>query len=245
MAPESRDGGAPVAGAKLLRARLALRGRKRPPRRKGERPHHKKPEKTLQHHDGRLARALREMGAGRAVPEARGRRGLRLAEEPALLPPRAGLQDARQEPRRLHGVQEGRKRGLDGLPHQVQRPHQAERGIRRIQHQGGGELAPRHAPVQPQQGILRPDILRHRQPLPFAQGHRQGKGELHPRRGEIDAQRHRQGSGQPCPRQHLLRRARLRQGAAVLFGGRAAAQRQVPSRSVPTCSTSLPPTPAT
>ena len=62
-APESRDGGAPVAGAKLLRARLALRGRKRPPRRKGEKTSPQKPEKTLQHHDGRLARALREMGS--------------------------------------------------------------------------------------------------------------------------------------------------------------------------------------
>ena len=210
-------------GAQLPGNGLGLRGRERPASRQGEGLDGRLSARLVQPGLRRLLYPHQGLGQGGETAGVCRASCQGLAEEPPVVPPGTDLHAAGTEEGRLQCVQEGRRRRVDRLPHQVQRPHQAERGVPGYQHQGRGQVATHHDALRPQRRVPGPDLLRHRQSVHQPQGYRRGNEELPSSRGEIHPQRHRQGPGAAGAGKPVLPAGRLCEGSALLLRGRAAA----------------------
>ena len=210
-----------LAGTFLPRHGLAVRGRADSHPRQKRGAHQQNTAIPLRPRLGHAAHTPASVRRGRTLP--RGRLAPRLggAENASDLPAGTGLRARRRQGQGLQGLRTRRLRLFGSLPHEVQCPHTPERGLHRPRYRERGPGPAPHDALRPQQGFPRPDLLRHRQPLPQPRRHRQGHQELRGRRRQVDPQRHREGHPQRAPRRSFLRRGPLRESPALLRRGRA------------------------
>ncbi len=227
MATADSHRGQAYAGYVLHSPRLAVRGGDDSYTNQRKRPRKQHSQTPLQPRLRRFLHTCRRLCRRPALPCRGSETSQRDAANTAQLPARAAIRAHRRQTTRIQRLRESRKRVVGTIPHQVQRPYKAERGIYRLRHRAGSKGAQTYDALRPQQGIPRPGILRHRQPLPLARRHRQGNRELHNSQRKIDTIRNRQSHKPAAPRRPVLHPPKIRARAALLLRGRAAAARNI------------------